>query len=83
MSEWQPIKTAPHDRPIRARIEGHGDEHVIALIEGFLNSAGDHVSAWAHLVGVEPPCWTDGVCWEVNAGGVASARPTHWKPYAP
>ena len=81
MSEWQAIETAPRDgTEIQARIPGHGDDNVIALQDGYLDSDGRNCSCWVFTRDQEPPDdWTDGACWEVNEDGNASTPPTHWK----
>lgn len=82
MDEWQPMETAPRDgTAIQAEIPGNGADNIIAWTPGFVTSGGDECSCWVIAEDQEPPsCWTDGVCWEVNADGVASVQPTRWKP---
>lgn len=82
MSEWQPIETAPTDgTAIQAKIPGHGSDNVIAFQSGFIDSNEEDCCAWVFVSEQEPPDdWTDGVCWEVNADGAPSTKPTHWKP---
>jgi hypothetical protein len=79
---WQPIETAPMDgAPFQARIPGHGEDNIIAWIGGIEDDNGDIGGAWSFVEDQEPPdCWTDGICWRVNADGVASVQPTAWKP---
>ena len=80
---WQAIETAPKDgTPFQARIPGHGDDNIIAWTDGLMNEDGD-CGGWYFADDQDPPeCWTDGVCWGVNADGMASVQPTHWKPLA-
>ncbi len=83
--EWQPIETAPRDgTDIQAEIPGHGSDNVIAWqVDAFLDESGP-CGGWAFTTEQEPPdCWTDGVCWGQNEDGVASVRPTRWKPLPP
>lgn len=84
MSDWQPISTAPKNgTPIQAEIPGHGSDNVIAYQFGFANEDGDDddCGAWVFVADQEPPDdWTDGVCWQINEDGVASTKPTRWKP---
>jgi hypothetical protein len=85
MNDWQPIKTAPKNGiAFQARIPGYGEDNIIAWTGGLLNSDGDDCGGWCFAEDQEPPeCWTDGVCWEVNADGLPSVKPTHWKPAQP
>ena len=83
MSEWMSIESAPRDgTAILAEIPGHGSDCVIAWSGGLLDSNGDECGGWEYLEGEPPECWTDGVCWEVNAEGQKSMHPTRWKPLA-
>lgn len=81
MGDWQDISTAPRDgTPVLARIPGHGEDNVIAWLDGFIGDSGD-CGAWGFVEDQEAPdCWTDGVCWDTNEDGKPSARPTHWMP---
>lgn len=80
MRGWQDISTAPKDRPIQAKIPGHGSDNIIQWMDGFTDSDGEDCCCWVFVEDQEPPdCWTDGVCWEVNSNGYASVKPTHWK----
>jgi hypothetical protein len=78
---WKSMKSAPKDgTAFLARIPGHGDDNVISWTDGLLDSDGNDCGAWHFAEDQDPPdCWTDGVCWSVNADGNASVRPTHWK----
>ncbi len=80
-SYWYPILTAPKDgTAIQARIPGHGDDNVIAWFDGLLDEQERDCGGWQFVSEQEPPeCWTDGVCWTLNADGVPSVQPTHWK----
>lgn len=82
MSEWQSMDTAPRDgTPIQAEIPGHGSDNIIAWVNGYYDSDGLDCSCWAFVEDQEPPpCWTDGVCWDINEDEVASVKPTRWKP---
>ena len=80
---WRPIESAPLDgSDIQARIPGNGSDNVIAWQDdAFRNGSNEPCGGWAFTTEQEPPeCWTDGVCWSVNEGGVPSVQPTHWKP---
>lgn len=81
MSAWLLMATAPKDgTPFQARIPGHGEDNVIAWINGLQDSRDNQCGGWAFVTDQEPPdSWTDGVCWEVNEDGVASVAPTAWK----
>lgn len=85
MSDWQPIETAPRDgTAFQARIPGHGSDNIIAAVDGLLDGDGSDCWAWGFVEDQEPPdCWDDGICWATNSDGVASVRPTHWKPLPP
>jgi hypothetical protein len=78
---WYPIHTAPKDGThIQAKIPGHGEDNIIAWMDGLIDSNGNDCGGWFFAEEQEPPdCWTDGVCWEVNEDGKPSAKPTHWK----
>lgn len=82
MTDWQPIETAPQDgTAIQVEIPGHGSDFIVAWLEGFTDSDDNPCGCWALVEDQEPPdCWTDGVCWAVNADGLPSAQPTRWKP---
>lgn len=79
---WQPIETAPKDgTAFQAEVPGHGSDYIIAWVGGYLDSDGNDCSCWAIVEDQEPPSdWDEGVCWEVNEDGVASTKPTRWKP---
>jgi hypothetical protein len=79
---WQPIETAPKDgTPFQAIIPGHGSDNIIAWTDGLLDDNEDDCGSWFFAEDQEPPdCWTDGVCWSINADGKPSVKPTHWKP---
>ncbi len=78
---WQPMKTAPRDGSwIQVRIPGHGDDNVVAWIDGLLDSDEKDCGGWTFMTEQEPPdSWTDGICWDVNEDGVKSDQPTEWK----
>jgi hypothetical protein len=80
--KWQPSETAPKDgTPFQARIPGHGEDNVIAWTDNLLDEWENDCGGWFFAEEQEPPdCWSDGVCWEVNADGQKSVHPTHWKP---
>ena len=82
MSEWQPIETAPKDGPaFQAKIPGHGEDNVIAWVDGLVDGAERPCGGWEWMGENEPPdCWTDGICWEVNEDGQRSVHPSEWKP---
>jgi hypothetical protein len=81
--DWQPIETAPKyaDR-IRLRTSGG------AILIGFwhnqlMDSDGGDCGGWAAAEDEDyPPCWTEGICWEVNEDSKPSDPPTHWQPAA-
>ena len=79
---WQPMETAPLDGSIiQADIPGHGESNILFWLGGLNDSAGNECGGWAFAEDQEPPaCWTDGVCWEVNAEGKKSIEPVRWKP---
>ena len=81
MAEWQPIETAPKDGTIiQVRIPGHGDDNIVAWIDGLFDRNGKDCGGWAFIEDQEPPDdWTDGICWEVNEDLMPSTPPTHWK----
>ena len=80
--DWQDISTAPNDGTVfQAIIPGHGEDNVLCWTDGLLDSSNEDCGSWVFASEQEPPdCWTDGYCWEVNEDGVASVKPTHWKP---
>lgn len=82
---WQSMDVAPRDgTEIQAEIPGNGSDNVIAWLDDLLDSNERDYSGWTFTRGQEPPaCWTDGVCLEVNEYGIASVKPTRWKPLAP
>ena len=82
---WQPMETAPRDGTwIQAEIPGNGSDNVIAWQIGYVDIDGVSCGGWTFMTDQEPPAdWTDGVCWDVNEDGVASTRPTRWKPLPP
>jgi hypothetical protein len=83
---WKPIETAPKDgTPIQAEIPGHGSDNVIEWMGGLYDSNGDSCGGWAftHEEQEPPPCWTDGICWQVNEDGVPSVQPVRWRPLPP
>ncbi len=84
MSEWRPIATAPRDgTPVQAMIPGEGSDFIIRWEGGFVGEDWEEHFAWVMAHEQEPPeCWTDGVCWGLNADGIASTQPTHWMPLA-
>ncbi|MDO6966932.1 hypothetical protein [Rhizobium alvei] len=84
-SAWQPIETAPRDgTPIQAKIPGYGSDYVIAWTHGFFDEDGNNCCCWVIVEDQEPPdCWHDGVCWGSNADGIASIKPSEWKPLPP
>lgn len=75
------MENAPRDgTPIQAKIPGHGSDNIIAWGGGLMDSDGETCGGWLFFGENEPPeCWTDGVCWAVNADGKPSVQPTHWK----
>ncbi|MCF1502954.1 hypothetical protein L0F51_04135 [Afifella sp. H1R] len=81
-ADWRPIETAPCDgTPIQARIPGHGEDNIIAWMDGFLDEHERPCCSWVMVEDQEPPkSWTDGVCWEANEDETASVQPTHWRP---
>ena len=80
LDEWAHISTAPTDKPIQAKIPGHGSDNIIQWTDGFMDANGDPCSCWMFVEDQEPPeSWSDGVCWEVNSEGEQSTLPTHWK----
>lgn len=82
MSQWMDISTAPKDgTAFQARIPGYGSDNVIAWGDGLLNEDGDDCGGWYFASDQEPPDdWTDGTCWQTNADGLPSTKPTHWMP---
>lgn len=83
MLDWQDIRTAPRDgTSIQAEIPGNGSDNIIAwLTDAYYDSDGRPCGGWTFMEDQEPPpCWTDGVCWDVNEDGKPSVKPTRWKP---
>lgn len=83
--EWQDIATAPKDGgAIQARIPGHGDDNIIAWVDGLLDYQDNSCGGWSFVENQEPPdSWTDGICWSRNEDGKPSVLPTQWKPLWP
>ena len=84
MADWQPIETAV-GQPIldkRIRIRTAKGREFDAVCGWFAcDESGNDVQAWAEWnEGDAPDCWSDGICWAVNADGVKSDQPTHWLP---
>lgn len=82
MSDWQSMETAPRDgTAFQARIPGHGEDNIIAWMDGLMTEDGDDCGGWYFAEDQEPPeCWTDGVCWASNSEGYPSTQPDAWKP---
>lgn len=79
------MENAPRDGTlIQARIPGHGDDNMIAWTNGLVSEDYEDCGGWFFAEDQEPPeCWTDGVCWAVNADGKPSVCPSHWRPAPP
>jgi hypothetical protein len=76
---WQPIETAPDGGvSIQAKIPGYGSDNIIAWFGGLVDENGKDCGGWHYMEGEPPDCWTDGVCWTMNADLKASIKPTHW-----
>ncbi|MCP4304693.1 MAG: hypothetical protein GY788_07420 [bacterium] len=82
LAGWQPMDTAPLDgTSIQAEIPGHGKDNILFWMTGLLDNQNNDCGGWAFVEDQEPPpCWTDGVCWEMNDMGEKSIDPTRWKP---
>lgn len=76
-NDWQPIETASKYHTITLRTAG-GFEFEGFWTDSLIDSDDNNCGGWAAEDGY-PPCWTDGVCWEVNADGKPSDPPTHWR----
>jgi hypothetical protein len=83
--QWRDMGCAPKDgTAFQARIPGHGSDNVIAWTNGLLGPDEEDAGGWFFVEDQEPPeCWTDGVCWAVNADGVPSVQPDAWMPLPP
>lgn len=79
------MEIAPRDgTPIQADIPGHGQDNIIAWLDGFLDAAEQDCGGWVFVEDQEPPaCWTDGACWESNENCEKSVAPIAWKPIPP
>ncbi len=81
MSEWQPMKTAPFDQEVELLVKGKPLRCIFT--SGFASTIGEDCCCWQTEDEFDegtPECWTDGVCWEVNADLQRSAQPTGWRP---
>ena len=75
---WQPIETAPRNKPVRLLV---GRATVAAEWQaGFLNDSNEGCSCWVCVDEDWPESWTDGVHWALNEDGEPSANPTSWQP---
>lgn len=81
---WRPMDTAPSaiDGTEIAILTDSGSLVRAQLAWGrAVDSDGENCAVWiASYPGEHPPCWTDGVCWKVNADGVESDQPWRWAP---
>lgn len=80
--DFMPMSSAPKDgTPIKAKIQGHGSDNIIAWYDGLLDSYGNDCCSWMFIEDSDPPpSWTDGICWDSNEDGEKSAEPIGWKP---
>lgn len=80
MAEWQDIASAPWNEDVLIRTEA-GRELIAILGYYACDEHGNDCAAWAEsLEGDAPNCWSEGICWEVNADGVRSDTPVSWQP---
>lgn len=75
------MDSAPRDGT-RITVETHSGCEFRAFWTGnLLGRAGQECGGWAAAnMNDHPPCWDDGICWEVNAAGEPSDPPIFWKP---
>jgi hypothetical protein len=82
MTDWQPIETYPNDgHPVQVRTRGG---YVLKAFLGSCICEGPEgpVDAWAASIeGDNPPCWTDGICWESNEDEKPSDPPVEWREH--
>lgn len=84
MTHWNSnMDEAPRDgRTIQAKIPGYGSKNMIAWTDGLLNDEQQACGGWYYIEEsgrIPPECWTDGVCWGVNAELVKSVDPVAWR----
>lgn len=79
MSDWRRMEMAPGDgTPIRIRTAGG---HVLIASWRPVDDPDQECGAWhAETEGDHPPCWSDGVCWEINEDMKPSDPPVGWQP---
>lgn len=85
MTAWQPMSTAPTDRPIEVKVKGYRYPRVVELVPVEGDDAETETWAWACMSDDEndwPRGWDDGICWAVNSDGVESPQPTGWREVA-
>ena len=76
----KPIATAPRDGTEILVITGAGARVRCRWWQvGFTDSDGMECGGWTSTTDDYPTCWTDGVCWTVNADGRMSDQPVRWQ----
>jgi len=77
--EWKPIESAPLDRPVT--IKTRKGRVFKAAFDAEVEGENGSVFAWAEAKeDTAPACWSDGICWAVNADLQPSDPPVAWRP---
>lgn len=81
LSQWQHINKAPRDGTV-ILVRTVGGYYLEAYWgDGLMNKAEQYCNGWfAAKEDIHPDCWTDGVCWEINADEEPSDQPDIWMP---
>ncbi len=74
---WQPIETAPRDRPIIIITRGG---HPVRVHRVCVECEDGPGWTWGTMEEMDPcpACWTDGTCWELNEDEEESDPPVWW-----